>query len=140
MEREEAAGHRGSRVSAGMLAKSADGYLTGKARLGYVGAWTPRGTEPRLDPKTAPAVRRAFEMAAAGIPLRQVTAALSAAGLRGTRGGPLGLSTVQRVLSDPYYCGLVRDDAGRYLPGTHEPLVRPELFRRAQRGLAARRC
>lgn len=90
-----------------MAARSAAGHLVGKARLGYEGVRAERGTLARSDPAVAPLVREAFRMASRGEGLRFIAAWLRSRGLVGTRDKPVALSTVQRVLSDPYYAGLV---------------------------------
>lgn len=50
----------------------------------------------------------------------------------------LTVSMLQRMLRNPYYCGIVTYLGVEY-PGTHEPLVEPALWRRVQDALTARR-
>lgn len=131
---------RGKAVRDGMAARAEAGFLVRKARLGYVGFRTDEGTVERPDPRLAPLVLEAFEMAAYGKSLRAIAARLRSQGVEGSRGGPVSVSTVQRMLSDPFYAGMSADGSGRYAPGTHEGIITPELFRSAQKKLAAKRC
>jgi len=133
------AGLRAARVRAAMASRAADGLLVGKARIGYRGVRTGDGTLPRPDPAVAPLLRAAFELAAGGTSYREVLAWLREQGVKGSRGEPLGLSTLQRILSDPYYAGLAADAGGHLVPARHEGIVSPELFRAAQRRIAVRR-
>jgi hypothetical protein len=130
---------RGNAVRDGMAARSEAGFLVRKARLGYQGVHTPDGTVERPDPRLAASVRSAFEMAAHGKSLRAITARLRSQGVEGARGGPIAVSTVQRMLSDPFYAGLIEDETGRLVWGNQELIVSEQLFRAAQRRLAARR-
>ncbi|WP_336638495.1 recombinase family protein [Microbacterium sp. MMO-70] len=50
----------------------------------------------------------------------------------------LTVSVLQRMLRNPYYCGIVTYVGVEY-PGTHKPLVEPALWQRVQDALTARR-
>jgi hypothetical protein len=110
-----------------MTARSASGFLVGKARLGYEGVRTECGTMAKSDPATLPLVREAFRMASRGEGLRSIAAWLRSRGLSGTRGKPVALSTVQRVVTAPYYAGMTEWN-GCLVPGRLEALVTRELF------------
>ena len=112
-----------------MRAKSEAGFLVAQPRLGYRAVRTLRGTVAEPDPETAPLVQRAFvEVAANGLSLRQVTRMMQEEGLKGRRGEPVSLATVQRILADPYYAGMTELQDGRLLLGTHVALVPLPLF------------
>ena len=76
------------------------------------------------DPERLPVVRRAFELAAAGLPDRDVA-----------RDVGLPLFTVRGMLSSPLYAGRLRDGQ----PARWEPLIPPELWN-AARDVRARRA
>ena len=129
-------------VSTAMRAKSAQGYVIGVARLGYVPSRTHAsfGTEAVPDPGVAPHLREAFLMAASGSSVRQVSAWLVGQGVKGNRGGSVSVATVQRMLTDPFYAGFIRDRAGCLTAGRHEALVTQKTFALVQRKLMEKRC
>ncbi len=96
------------------------------------------------DPERAPFITWMYEVYATGEwSLDAIVDELEARGLR-SRGNrryapkPLGMSQVQRILTNPYYKGIVTYDGVQY-EGTHEPLVTPELWQRVQDMLEYRR-
>lgn len=112
----------GKLASEGMARKAARGEFPGCAPLGYKNVRDHRGSRLEIDHVTAPHVRRAFEMAAEGVSIRKIAAALNAAGVRSRLGRPLGPSSVHHILGNPVYAGYLRF-AGRLIKGSHEPLV-----------------
>ena len=129
-------------ISMGMRAKSDRGYVIGAARLGYVPSRTHAslGVEHVPDPGVAPLLAEAFLMAAAGRSVRQVAAWLAGQGVKGNRGGPVSVATVQRMLTDPFYAGFVRDRAGSLSVGRHQAITEGRTFAAVQRRLMAKRC
>ena len=95
-----------------------------------------------IDPERAPHVRWAFVAYASGThTLDTLQAALQERGLVSrptpTRPAkPLGRSQVSRMLTHPYYIGIVRY-AGAEHPGKHEPLIDRDTWQRANAVLAA---
>jgi hypothetical protein len=85
----------------------------------------------------------AFERYATGEwTLQRLAGELAHQGLtnRGQRGKPAAPITWQglaKILANPVHIGVVEWNGVQY-PGTHEPLVTPEVFRRVQELLAAR--
>ncbi len=132
--------HRGKAVSKGMNAKVAAGFVVGAARVGYVAVRTEDGIQAVPDPALTPLLGEAFRMVRDGKSLRSVTAWLQTKNVCGLRGDPISLATVQRMLTDPYYCGLIRDGARGWKPGSHKESVDPKLFAEVQRKLLSRRC
>ena len=123
-----------------MRRKSEAGFLVAQPKLGYRAVRTPRGSVVEPDPETAPLVARAFvEVAENGLSLRQVTKLLQDEGLKGRRGEPVSLATVQRVLADPYYAGMTELPDGRLLLGTHIAIVPLPLFLAAKEKIKERR-
>jgi site-specific DNA recombinase len=96
------------------------------------------------DPERAPLVRWAFEAYSSGeYTLSQLTAELTRRGLtqRPTAARPerpLAANRVQQMLRRRYYLGYVLYRGMEY-PGSHAPLVSPELFERVQQCLQANR-
>jgi hypothetical protein len=137
MQYKEPAAHEAIRSA--MADQRDRGFLIGHPRVGYKAVRTPNGTVAVPVPKTAPLVAEAFIRVAVGASLRSVTAWLQEAGLKGVRGGAVSMSTVQRMLTDPYYAGMGKVSTGRYRPMNHEPLVSLELFSKVQKQLFSRR-
>jgi len=132
----------GAAISTGMRGKSDRGYVIGAARLGYARSRThaPLGVEHIPDPGVAPFLAEAFLMAASGRSVRQVTSWLAEQGVKGNRGGPVSVATVQRMLTNPFYAGFVRDRAGCLSTGRHGAITDGRTFAAVQRRLMARRC
>jgi site-specific DNA recombinase len=95
------------------------------------------------DPERAPLITAAFETYATGEwTLQRLAAELAHRGLtnRGVRGRPPAPITWQglaKILANPAYMGVVEWNGVQH-PGTHEPLVGADTFRRVQELLAAR--
>ena len=95
--------------------------------LGY----TREGKRMVPDDVLGPAVSEVFRRYAAGDPIGEITAYLSA-----VRGRPMHTPNVKKLLRNPVYLGKVI--AGdEVLPGQHEPLVDEVTWRRVQDRLAA---
>jgi site-specific DNA recombinase len=93
-----------------------------------------KGKNKTLDPKTAPLVRRAFELyASGGYNMHSLLAELHRLGLQSRRGGPLSLNGLSTLLNNPFYAGVVRiHRTGETFVGTHEPLLSISLFNQVQ--------
>ena len=95
------------------------------------------------DPDRAPLITAAFENYATGEwTLQRLAGELAHRGLtnRGVRGRPPAPITWQglaKILANPAYTGIVEWNGVQH-PGTHEPIVDAETFRRVQELLAAR--
>lgn len=126
----------GQRAHETMLAKVRAGKPSGRLPLGYLkngkGAAEP-------DREKSHHLARAFAMVRDGCTLREILYWLEGEGVTGASGKPLGLSSLQALLTNPFYCGLVRYKAELY-PGGHEPLFTKTLFNTVQRSLRKRRC
>src|SRR5262245_14906408 len=97
---------RAERTIAGMKEANRLGRFTWKAPIGYLNA--ARRTSPSLtiDPERGPLVRHAFELAASGdLSLPEILKALTAAGLKTSRGKPLSAQTLNAILRKPVYAG-----------------------------------
>ena len=134
-------------VAKGMTQKAATGGTVGRAPIGYLNVHTrdELGRDvPTVipDPDRAALVRWAFEAYATG---NYSTSMLHSELIdRGLTSVPTpkrpakapGLSTIQQMLSNPYYKGDVIFRGARY-DGLHEPLVSAELWYRVQNVLTA---
>jgi site-specific DNA recombinase len=93
-----------------------------------------------VDETIAPLIVEAFQMAARRkSSLRKIIAELASKGLVGKGGRPIGVSSLQHLLTNPFYAGLIRHQ-GKLYRGTHQPLVSRTLFVRVHRSLFRRRC
>ena len=134
-------------VKKGSLQKAKTGGTVGKAPTGYLNVRKiENGREVRtveIDPVRGPLMKYAFERYAEdGINLRDLLAELTERGLDTTPGPktpskPLRLSHFHRLLTHPYYKGLVRYKGITY-PGNHEPLVSEATWEKVQETLQAK--
>lgn len=136
-----------SEVAKGMGQKALTGGTNGKAPIGYLNVIRrdELGREMRTvepDPARASLVTWAFEAYASGnystITLRDelIDRGLTTPPTPKRPAKPPALSTIQKLLSNPYYKGNVRFRGATY-DGLHEPLVSPEVWYRVQSVLTA---
>jgi site-specific DNA recombinase len=126
-----------------IVMKVQEGGTHGPARIGYknVGEGSRRWIE--IDREAAPLIRWCFENYATG--QWTVKSLLEEATRRGllSKGGPntprkpLGTSVMHRMLSNPYYKGIVVFNGVAY-EGKHEPIVDAETWQRVQDVLASK--
>ena len=135
-------------VTKGLQQKLSQGGTPMRAPIGYLNVrrTDEQGGEIRTietDPDRAPMIRWAFERYATGeTSVAELLRDLTARGLvsvatpkRPSR--PLGRNALYRVLTNPYYAGIIRYK-GALHPGAHEPIVDPALFDSVQALLKAR--
>lgn len=117
----------------GIVGRLQQGVSPFRPPLGYRGGGPGRLHIP--DPATAPIVRHAFELYATGtLTLASLVDELSRVGLRSRLGRRIGVSSLAAILSNPFYIGTIRHQAGRTTyPGQHDPLISPELFAHVRR-------
>lgn len=96
------------------------------------------------NPKTAPIVRSLFEEYAAGAGCRDLATKLNDMGIRSTRGNLFENRTVEYILRNPVYIGLIRwspsgkisrnfkRDNVMVVQGSHEPIVDRNLWEQVQ--------
>ncbi len=136
-------------VSKGMNQKAIGGGTNGKAPIGYLNVRKrdELGREMRLvepDPDRAGLVKWAFEAYATGnystITLHEelIDRGLTTVPTPKRPSKPPALSTIQKMLTNPYYKGQVRFRGATY-DGLHEPLVATEVWYRVQAVLVAHR-
>jgi site-specific DNA recombinase len=137
----------GEDIRVKMRHKAENGGTLGRARLGY------RNTRVEhdgrlvntvgVDEERAPLVRMAWELYASGeYSIERLYETMADRGLttrpsRRSPAQPLAASQLHRMLSDPYYTGVVVYK-GEIYPGRHPAIVSRELFDRVQQVLSAR--
>ncbi len=85
-----------------------------------------------VNPSTAPAVRRIFELYASGnYTLKEITASIYSEDYRTKGGKKLSKSNIHAILTNPFYYGVMVHHDTHY-QGNHEPLISKELFDEAQ--------
>ncbi len=134
-------------VTKGMTQKAAGGGTLGKAPIGYLNVRTrdELGREARtveLDPERAPLVQWAFKAYASGNwTVSQLHDELTSRGLMSLPtpkrpSKPMAVSSVHRLLTNPYYKGDVTYRGVNY-KGAHQPLVPAEVWYQVQSVLTA---
>lgn len=134
-------------VKKGMVQKIKNGGCVFRAPVGYKNVRDLVGgrnvAKVVVDEETAPLVNLAFRLYSTGnYSLRQVTEILEKRGLRRQSARskpptPLTLSAIAKVLTNPFYTGVVTYQGVQY-PGQHEAIVDADLFRRVGEALKAR--
>ncbi|CAN7520792.1 recombinase family protein [Rhizobium sp. LjRoot254] len=116
----------------GLTGRLKQGLYPFKAPLGYLN--NGGGQLKTIDPVRGPLVKRAFELYAAGrYSLRTLSAETIRLGLRNEHGRPLSKGTVEKMLSNPFYAGVMRiRRTGATYRGNHEPLISVATFEGVQ--------
>ena len=133
---------RSERTIARMRAALAEGRWTWLAPVGYrhtADAQGRRTIEP--DPRTAPHIKHAFELVAAGALSKTVVLRrINARGLRTTKGKELTAQTFEKVLRNPIYAGWMCVPSWKMerKRGSFDAIVEEETFARVQAVLNGR--
>ncbi len=144
---------RGGRLTADMLAVIASDYvrnlrdeatkgIRGRlksglyplvAPLGYVDNGS--GKRKTLDPERAPLIAELFRLYVSGeYSMQLLVPMMDRRGLRSKGGKPLTKTGIERILGNPFYCGIMRvKTTGETFPGVHKPLITATVFKKAQR-------
>jgi DNA invertase Pin-like site-specific DNA recombinase len=123
-------------VKRGLRQKIRNGVWPGWAPVGYLNNPKTRGID--IDLYKSLGVKKLFEMYATGS-----QTFLSLANwceenkLHGNLGKKIAISNVQKILSNPFYIGLMRWK-GEIFEGQHEPLISKKLFDKCQEVMAKR--
>src|SRR5579871_649194 len=100
------------------------------APIGYQNVVVGERRTVSVDQTIAPLIAEAFHLAARRkSSLRKILAQLTPRGLVGRSGQPMGTSSLQVVLTNPFYAGLIRHN-GMLYRGAHQPLISKSLFER----------
>lgn len=115
-----------SNVKRGNRAKLEQGGWPNHAPFGYKNNKGERTIS--IDPLRSTAVKRMFELYATGHhSITAVRDAVFAEGFRTSSGIKIYGSTVERVLKNPFYFGMMVRE-GRYYAGKHTPIISKSLF------------
>lgn len=119
-------------VRKGQLGQLRAGLLPWAAPVGYQNNGAAQLKTP--DPIMGPKVRQAFELYASGtFSIRGLVQEMKKRGLLSTSGRPLHKTGVEKMLNNPFYCGVIRvQKTGETFKGAHQPLITAELFQRVQ--------
>jgi len=103
-----------------------------KAPIGYLDHGG--GMVKTIDPIKGPLVRCAFELYASGqFSLRSLPKEMARRGLTNARGRLISKVGIEKMLRNPFYCGIIRITRGKAVyPGIHEPLIDTNLFELVQ--------
>lgn len=114
----------------GLYGRLKQGVYPFRAPIGYVN--TGSGNAKIIDIVMGPIVKKGFSTYGEGkISLEALTKALKEYGLRNSVGGTLSMTSVARILRNPFYAGVMKVK-GRTYSGNHEALVSADLFQRVQ--------
>ncbi len=117
----------------GIRQKIRRGELSAKAPIGYFNEPRLRTIEP--DKKTFGKVKECLEAFATGqYTLTAIRDKMFSLGLVGKDGKPLHLSSVLRILTNPFYYGHFKY-RGEVHEGTHKPMISKKLFDKIQEAL-----
>ncbi len=118
-------------VRKGQTEKAEQGIWPSCAPIGYLNKLDDRTVIP--DPKTAPLIKRGFEMAATGqYSLAKLKRALYLLGLRSAKSKKeLGKAAMSRILRNPIYFGNF-SWKGKIYQGKQTPIINRELFDQVQ--------
>ena len=117
----------------GIRQKIRRGELSAKAPLGYFNEPRLRTIEP--DKKTFRKVKEILTSFATGeYTLTKIQSKMFSLGLVGKDGKPLHLSTIQGILSNPFYYGYFKY-RGEIHQGSHKPMISKKLFDQTQEAL-----
>ena len=124
-------------VKRGLRAKLEKGWRPNLAPLGYLNERGVKG-ESRIikDPERFPLVKRMWKLMLSGnyTPTKILNIAVNIWGLRTRYGKNPSRSTIYRIFTSPFYCGLFEfpEGSGKWYQGKHEPMITPEEYDRVQ--------
>jgi len=116
----------------GFYGRLKQGVLPRPAPIGYLNVGP--GKPKTIDPLKGPLIKDAFHLYASGrFSLHSLVRELYAMGLRSRRGVRVSVNTLSKVLSNPFYYGLILIRKGNQtFLGAHEPLISRKLFDQVQ--------
>lgn len=116
----------------GISGRLKQGLYPFRAPIGYLDNG---GGKPKtIDPVRGPLIREMFELYASGQhSFRSLQAEMERRGLRNRTGKPLSKTGIETILSNPFYCGLIRiRRSGAVYQGVHEKLISASLYQAVQ--------
>ncbi len=134
--------HRGENVKRGMKTKCELGFRPNQTPLGYLNdPYSIKGQKKVYwDPVRAPIIKQAFEKVAfESFSGRDIYEWMKNEANFATRSGKfMNLSSIYKMLNNPYYCGMFEypTGSGKWYKGAYEPIISRELFNKVQDQLA----
>lgn len=131
--------NRAINVKRGIRAKCEMGWRPCMPPLGYYSRGATGGARDTiLDEARAPYIKKIFEMSASGKSGRFIARWLDKSGVRMRSGKAIPLSTIYKILKNPFYYGEFEypTGSGKWYKGNHPKLVTKELFNNVQDALA----
>jgi site-specific DNA recombinase len=123
-------------VKRGFRQKLRRGEYPGWAPIGYVNDLKTHSII--LDAQKHELVKRIFDLYSTGdYTLKQITQIADDIGLKSYKDKHISVSMIQKILQNPFYCGLFRYK-GEIYQGVHEPIMAKKLFDRVQEVLKRR--
>ncbi len=123
-------------VKRGLREKLRRNVFPGLAPLGYINELRNHTIEP--DKRTFNLVKSSLKAFATGkYTLYSLQTKMNADGLTGLHGKPLQISTIQRILTNPFYYGMFMY-RGELYQGTHKPMISKKLYDQNQELLHGR--
>lgn len=122
----------------GFYGRLKQGILPMPAPLGYLNAG---GGKPKeIDPVRGPLIQEAFRLYATGrFSLQSLYREMGSRGLIAKNGKPISLNTLNDLLRNPFYFGLIRIRKGNQsFAGVHQPLISRKLFLQVEGVMAGR--
>jgi site-specific DNA recombinase len=116
-------------VKRGNRAKLERGEWPGHAPFGYINDKITKTV--KIDKKTSPYVVRTYNLYIAGKSYKEISDILFTEGLRTSSGKKVFKSQIQRMLTNPFYSGMMVR-GGKYYEGKHKAIVSKRLFDEAQ--------
>ena len=130
--------HTKERTKATMLHRAEQGYLMGKAPIGYLNKRENGHGIIVKDEVNAPFILKAFSLYASGLhTMQSVSNELFKLGFKNKQGKPYPVRKIEHILKDVVYSGKIRygkndDGTDRIIQGVHEAIVPLSLFNRVE--------
>lgn len=126
------------RTKATMLHRAEQGYLMGKAPIGYLNKRENGHGIIVQDEKNAPFILKAFSLYATGLyTMQSVSNELFKLGFKNKQGKPYPVRKIEHILKDVVYKGKIKygkndDGTDRIIQGVHKPIVSLSLFNKVK--------
>ena len=120
-------------VKEGMIEKASQGLYPSTAPYGYANVKENGKSIIKIDPKTAPFIKKMFELYSTGsYSLLKLKKQILADGMVYRNGKNFYKSTMETILKNEFYTGVFLWKGKKYENATHEPIISRELFRQVQ--------
>ena len=125
-------------VLKGFYGRLKQGLFPLPAPIGYVDRG--RGQPKAIDPISGPLIRQAFDLYCTGrYGIHALHVEMERRGLRNRAGSRVSFNSMNRILRNPFYMGLIQlSKTGETFDGAHPPLIRKATFDRVQAIMSGR--